>query len=307
MKKILVYCYNNTRIGYYSYHFIKWIFDAVRYNRFTDKHYTVNKFKEIQGYELNLCQPKTFNEKIQWLKFNDMDELKTQCSDKYLVREFIESEIGAEYLIPLIFTTKSAIDVTVEKLPDYPVIVKVNHASGKVFIVKDKQVINYNLMRESLTYQLRRNFYYGHREYQYKDIKPRIIIEKLLLYKNGEIPEDFKIHCFNGKPKFIQVDTARFTEHTRCIYDTSWNLLEVELQKPKGKRTDKPAQLEAMLQIAKKLSRMFLYVRVDLYEVNEKVYFGELTFTSGAGLEIFKPKSIDLLWGKELKLPVDDS
>ncbi|MFT5294388.1 MAG: hypothetical protein ACI9YH_000394 [Colwellia sp.] len=305
MKKLFIYCYENTRIGYYFYHSLKSLVDVFKFNRFTDRYYTIRKFKDVFNKDLDLKHPKTFNEKLQWLKLFDASSLKTTCADKLAVRSFVEKNIGNEYLIPLIYTTTNYENILPDKLPNYPFVIKTNHFSGKVFIIRDKSNVCFDEVRTSLKYQLRKNFYHGHRELQYKNIPPSIIVEKLLVDTDGNIPSDYKIHCFNGKPKYVQVDTARFTQHTRCMYDPDWSLLDFSLQKPKGKRTDRPAALEEMLKIAEKLSKKFLYVRVDLYEVNQKVFFGELTFTSGAGLEIFIPKSIDLLWGNQLDISVD--
>ena len=198
------------------YRNVKGLINFFRYNQYTDTAFTVKHFKKSFGFEPNLKSPQTLNEKIQWLKLNDMDDFKTMCSDKYLVREYIKRELGEEVLIPLVFQTYSPKDINLENLPDSPVIIKTNHASGHVFIIKDKSAQDFNEIQDSLKYQLRKNFYHSFREKQYKNIRPCILVEKLLQDVNGDIPKDFKIHCFNGQPTYIQVDTGRYVTQCRC-------------------------------------------------------------------------------------------
>ena len=219
--KIDEYIHTPNTIGNYIYFGLQTLINLFRYNKFTDTLFTKWHFKNVFGYPIDLNSPKTLNEKIQWLKLNDMDAVKTKCSDKFLVREYIKNEIGEEHLIPLVYQTYSPKNITVEKLPDYPVIIKTNHASGKVFIIKDKSTQDISEIQESLKYQIRQNFYHPFREKQYKNIKPCILVEKLLQDEDGNIPKDFKIHCFNGQPTYIQVEIGRFVGQERVIYDTN--------------------------------------------------------------------------------------
>jgi hypothetical protein len=254
------------------------------------------------GYQLNLESPQTFNEKLQWLKLNDMDAFKTLCADKYGVREHIKNTIGEQYLIPLALSTTDPKNITAEKIPEYPIIIKTNHASGKVFIIRDKQNEDFSLIQKHLGYQLKKNYYHGHREIQYKNIKPCVIVEKLLMDENGEIPNDYKIHCFNGVPKYIQADSGRFTDRKGGIYDVEWNFQHFRYAKLKSSESNKPKCLEKMVQLAKELSSQFVYARVDFYEVDGQVYFGEITFTPDAGFGKFHPPETDQMLGKELNL-----
>jgi hypothetical protein len=269
------------------------------YNKYTDVYFTKAQFKKTFGYPLNLKSPKTFNEKIQWLKLNDMQEINSLCADKFLVRAFIQKEIGDEYLIPLLYKTDNYESISEDKLPHYPVIIKTNHASGQVFIIKDKTIQNFDEIRSSLKYQLRNNFYHGLREIQYKNIAPCIIVEKLLQDEWGNVPKDYKVHCFNGKPKYIQIDTGRYVDQKRVIYDTNWNFIDIKWKEQEGK----PVTLDKMIELATLLSKSFIYVRVDFYEVKGKLYFGELTFTPGAGKQKFESLDIDRLWGDKIQLP----
>jgi hypothetical protein len=305
VKRIGEYIYTPNTFGNHIYRRMMIFINFFRYNRYTDTAFTVKNFKESFGFELNLTSPQTLNEKIQWLKLNDMDDIKTMCSDKFLVRDYIKKEIGEEYLIPLVYQTYSPKDIIPENLPDHPIIIKTNHASGKVFIIKDMSVQGFHEIQESLKYQLRNNFYHSFREKQYKNIKPCIIVEKLLQDKKGNIPEDFKIHCFNGKPTFIQVDTGRYVDQKRAIYDTNWNYVDVKWKENKGAVTDRPLTLDKMIEKATLLSQRFHYVRVDFYEVDGQLFFGELTFTPGGGRQHFESIEVDKLWGSKLKLPTD--
>ena len=269
-----------------------------------DKRFIKKKFIERLGYPLNLNNPQTFNEKIHWLQLNERSSYKTLCVDKYEVRDIIKKLIGEKHLIPLHFQCKTADGLDSFKWPNEPIIIKTNHASGQVFILKsEKQFVDeIDKIKKQLTKQLNYNFYHAQREWQYKNISPCIIVEKLLLMNANKIPNDYKFHCFNGKAKFIQVDSERFTEHRRIIYDTNWQEQKLEWRFPKANPTAAPPTLNKMIQLAEKLAAQFSYVRVDLYEVNNQIYFGELTFTPAAGLEPFHPEAIDKEWGEELNL-----
>lgn len=268
-----------------------------------DIKFTAKYYHKQFGTKLNLKKPESFNEKIQWLKLNYRIPLYTKCADKLAVRNYIKSKIGDPFLIPLIFSTKKIRDITPEKLPDFPFIIKTNHDSGNYFIVRDKKNQDWKKIRRELKKSLIKNYYFYWREWQYKNITPSIIIEKLLQQENGMVPYDYKFHCINGKVEFIQVDLDRETNHTRCLYDSKWNLLPFSYEYSKGKKTNPPNNLEKMICLAHKLSIDFTYVRVDFYENNNQIYFGELTFTPGAGIGKFSPMEWDLKFGQKLKLP----
>jgi hypothetical protein len=265
-------------------------------------------FLKRMGYELSLAHPRTFNEKMQWLKLNDRTSKHTLCADKYAVRAFIEKEIGERYLIPIFYHTSTLDEITRELLPDEPCIIKTTHDSGNTFIVRDKSRITENEWHHFKTKfqkSMHRNYYYWSREWQYKHIKPRIVIEKLLL-DNGEIPNDYKLHCFNGKVKFVQVDMDRYTNHQRNIYDIHWNRQDFRWKFPPGRDSSKPKYLDEMIRLAEKLAKPFYFVRVDFYEVMGAVYFGEMTFHPESGLGMIEPHEWDVKLGEMIKLPVDD-
>ncbi len=264
------------------------------------------RFKRILGYTLNLKNPKTFNEKINWLKLHERTILHTICSDKYAVREHIQKLIGPDYLIPLLFETKTPSDIIPESLPDFPFIIKTNHDSGGGIIVREKDKINWAKVRNDLTNRLNSNYsIFGKGEFQYKQIEPRVIVEKLLVDEEGKIPSDFKLHCFNGKLQFTQVDMDRHTNHTRNLYDLNWNFIECKWLYENGRLVDKPSKYDQMKVVAEKLARDFTYARIDLYLVEEHIYFGEITFHPGSGTEKFIPQLWDKKFGEMLTLPID--
>ncbi|MFT5249686.1 MAG: hypothetical protein ACI93P_001413 [bacterium] len=302
-RKIGIYLYQQGTIINIVFNWLTFVIHAIKFNPWTDKRFTQRAYKTAFGRTLDLESPQGFNEKIQWLKLNDRNSTKTLCADKYTVRSYVKSKVGEKYLIPLLLCTRNPLDIGPNNLPEFPIIAKTNHASGQVFIIKDKSYVDFIPIQDSFRYQLRKNFYHAHREWQYKNIIPRILVEKLLLDEEGHIPKDYKVHCFHGVPHYIQVDSERFSEHTRCIYDTEWNLQEIEYNKPRGDVSPRPTKLNEILNLAQVLSNDFIYVRADFYQVGEHVYFGELTFTPEAGRGAFSPLNTDLAWGKLIHLP----
>ncbi|MFY4743813.1 ATP-grasp fold amidoligase family protein [Aliarcobacter butzleri] len=275
----------------------------LRYLLIPDEKYIKYKFKKRFGYELNINNPRTINEKIQWLKLFDRSPLHTQCADKYLVREYIKNIIGEKYLIPLVFNTFEVKDINIENLPNYPVVIKVNHARG-VFLVRDKINIDLKNIQKKLKNELNTNFYYRTREWQYKNIKPRIVVEKMLLDEKENLPIDYKIWCMNGKVIMFQVDTGSQGNHIITFFDKNWKAFSFKKNYPTDQNVKIPNNLEEMTIIAEKLSKDFLFVRVDLYNINNKVYFGELTFHPESGFGKFYPENADLELGEKLNLGI---
>jgi len=260
------------------------------------------RFKIVFGFFPSFKDPKTFNEKLQWKKFYDHKKIYTLCSDKYLVRNYVKKIIGEKYLIPILQCVSDPSKIDFDKLPNQ-FIIKSNHASGQIIIVKNKNEINKKEILKKCKGWLKINFYYYGIEWQYKNIKPKIIIERLMLDENNKIPNDFKFHCFNGKVEFIQLDTGRFNEHKRTLFNKNWNILKFQfLSYKRDKRIKKPSKLKHMIKLCEKISKSFDYIRVDLYNIKNKIYFGELTFTPEAGFGNFSPNKYDLVYGQKLKL-----
>lgn len=302
MKHIISKYYRNTIIGYYLIRPFYLIYELIL-RIIPDDVFVKSQFKLKMGYLLNLKNPKTFNEKVSWLKLNDRTPLHTISADKFKVREYIAKKIGNEYLIPLILNTNNPQDIVQEKLPDFPIIIKTNHNSSGGIIIKDKQSVNWKRVRFDLKKLLHENYFYSSREWQYKNIKPSIVVEKLLLDENGNIPYDYKMHCFNGKLVFTQVDLDRQTNHTRNLYDNYWKFIPCKWIYKNGKQIEKPATYDKMQLLAEKIAEDFIYVRVDFYVIQKKLFFGELTFHSESGYGKFEPESYDQYFGSLLNLP----
>lgn len=308
MKKIFNKIYHHTVLGkvlIYVYHNI--------IKRFiSDKNYIENRYKKSIGKPLNLKDPKTLNEKINWLKLYQRTPLHTQCADKYAVRAYIKEKIGDSYLIPLHFKTENPKDIVPNNIPETPCIIKTNHDSGGGIFVFYKKSFDYKKAQNELKHRLNKNYYHNSREWQYKNIKPCILIEKLLLDSNGKIPKDYKLHCLNGKVQMIQVDIDRGTEnHYRNWYTTKWERENYHWSSDKGNGkftvpakfdVEKPSTLNDMISLSQVLSKDFDYVRVDWYDVEGKLYFGELTFHHDSGYSPIIPEKWDLILGERLKL-----
>lgn len=278
----------------------------------SDRAYAFHRFNLQFSYKLNLENPKSLNEKIQWLKLNDRTPLHTVCADKYAVRAYVNEKLGNEdILIPLLYYTADYQDIVPENLPEKPFILKANHTSGHNVIVKDKSQIDWQLIRNKYRKWLKINIYKSRKEWQYKNIPPKILVEELLLDENGELPIDYKFHCFHGEVKYIQVDIGRGSEtHYRNWYDVNWKRAPFKWTAEfNGKTTepadfdvDKPMSFEQMIEIAKKLSKDFVYVRIDLYDIKGKVYFGEITFHQDSGNRPIEPTKYDFELGDLIDL-----
>lgn len=302
MKEFLKLLYHDTAIGHLLLSPAKRLSDINPLRVLPEKTYIKLTFKNTFGYDLNLENPKTLNEKIQWLQLNDRTPLRTLCADKYAVRDYVKEKIGEEYLVPLIFHTTNPTDIVPGNLPDFPFIIKTNHGCGDYIIVKDKSTIDWKRVQKNLKKSLKSNYYYKAKEWQYKNIKPCIVVEKLLLDKNFNIPNDYKFNCFNGKLGFPEVHIDRYIDYRKNCYDSEWNILNCEWGAKRGSEVKKPKLLTKMILLAEILAKDFRYVRVDLYNLRDKIYFGELTFSPGAGFCRFNPPEWDRKFGNELKL-----
>ena len=253
------------------------------------------------GYRLNLKNPKTYNEKLQWVKVNFKHPLLTKLVDKYTVREYVMAK-APELLTKVYWSGFDAKEIPWDDLPN-KFVIKVTHGSGFNIICKDKNKINKNECIFKLNNWLKEKFLRCYGEWFYGVEEPRILIEEFLDAGDGKVPEDYKIFCFDGEPRFIAVDTDRFTNHKRNIYDLEWNFMKgVTLNFPNDNPLQVPEKLEELITYAKLLSQGFPHVRVDLYIVKDKVYFGEMTFTNGAGFDKIKPKEFDEKLGELFKL-----
>jgi hypothetical protein len=296
-------------LGFFIYKIIYKIGRYLKYDHKSDEKYLSELFFKRQGYKLNLNEPKTLNEKIQWLKIHNRAEFHTQMADKYAIREFIKEKIGEEFLVPLVYTTTNYYDVKPENMPDFPFIIKANHDSGSYLIVKDKNKVDWTKLRVDCRWWLSNNYYWFDREWQYKNIKPRIIVEKLLITKAGIIPFDYKINVINGKTEFIYVSVDRENANKRNIYNRNWEPLyftwankNKNTQELRGDEIEKPSSMDKMIEIAEEIGKLFPYVRVDFYDVDGKIYFGEITQHHGGGFDQIKPIDFDYKYGELINL-----
>lgn len=263
-------------------------------------------YKRVMKQELNLDNPKTFNEKIQWLKLYDSTPIKTRLADKYLVRDWVKEKIGEQYLVPLLGVYDKFEDIDFAKLPDRFVI-KCNHGCGWNIIVKDKSKLDLAEVKQKLDKWMHENFAFkfGY-ELHYRDIQPKIIIEKFIENQKSHDLYDYKFWCFNGKVEYIQFLSERnISELKMAFYDRDWNKQTFVYSHPLDKKNiQKPDNLKQMLMLAEKLSEGFPYVRVDFYRLdNGTLYFGEMTFTSASGDCIWNEKWINNYFGNLIKLP----
>lgn len=276
-------------------------------NFIPDKIYLRTVFKAETSYKLNLDHPRTYNEKLQWIKLYDRRPEYVIYADKYKVREYIAKEIGEQYLIPLIGMYKTVDEIPWEELPNR-FVMKCNHASGTNIVCKNKKELDIASAKENLNKWLKRNAYWGAREWCYKNIEPCIICEEFIETQDGNTPDDYKFMCFNGVPRLIQVHHDRYGDHTLDYYTPEWK--KADLQRIdaniSSNNITKPGKLEEMLMIAEKLSKDMYYARIDLYYVNSIIYFGEITMYPTGGFSTFTRYEDDLLLGSYMKLPTDN-
>ena len=256
---------------------------------------------KMTGVVLNIENPKRFTEKIQWRKIYDNSFVYSILSDKYLVRKWIQYKIGDTYLIPLLGVWDNVEEIEFSSLPN-SFVLKTNNGCATNIIVKDRQEFNQREAITNLKIWLKEPFWFNYGfEMHYSRIVPKIISEKYMKPDNGKNDlSDYKFYCFKGVPKYCQIIQNRTQGETIDFFDMEWNLQEFVGMNPKGKNSDvfptKPSNFDEMVNVASILACGFEFVRVDMYEINNKVYFGEMTFTPGSGIGKFNPEQ----WDKKL-------
>lgn len=254
----------------------------------------------------NLKHPKTFNEKLQWLKLYDRNPYYTKLVDKYEVKKIVAELIGEQYIIPTLGVWDSAEDIDFEKLPD-KFVLKATHDSGRVIICKDKSKLDIAKAREEMAYSLKRDFYALTREWPYKNVPRRIIAEAFIEDKSGDL-KDYKFFCFNGKVEFFKVDFNRFTGHKANFYDKDWNILQLEeIAYPSDKEQihKKPKNFDKMIELVEILAKKMQFIRIDFYNNEGNIYFGEITFFPNSGMVKYNPEEAENKLGALIKLPTD--
>lgn len=276
-----------------------------------DKTYLRIKYLLKTHRILHLNPPRTFNEKIQWLKMYDRDPIYSTMVDKYAVKKYVADRIGCQYIIPTLGVWECFDDINFDKLPNQFVL-KCTHDSGGLIIVKDKSKLNISQAKRKLETSLKHNYYWSGREYPYKEVKPKIIAETYMQENKQKANAckqshydglcDYKIHCINGEPQIIEIDFNRFVGHKRNLYTIDWEPIYSAIQYPYDFQYvfKKPSCHETMLQLARKLAANTKYLRTDFYIVDGKIYFGELTFYHDSGFSKINPISFDEELGRKL-------
>ena len=269
----------------------------------SDEKYLKLRYRLIMQSKLNLKNPKTFNEKMQWLKLYDRKPEYTKMVDKYEAKGYIKRKVGESYIIPTYGIYNRFKDINFDKLPN-KFIIKCTHDSGGTIICTNKKDFNKNIASKKIRKLLKHNFYYLGREWPYKNVKPRVIVEKLLENKDKSELKEYNFFCFNGEPKLVAVcfgdkKGVRYND----FYDIDFNKLDIKCEYDVSDEIEeKPKEYEQMLKISKKLSKNIPELRVDLYLCDEKIYVGELTFFHWSGFGRFKPEKWDYELGKLIKI-----
>lgn len=272
-------------------------------NRYiSDERYLAWKYKRRMGKRLNLQKPRAFTEKIQWLKLNWRYDILTRCSDKYEVRKFVEDRVGPELLKELYGVYSRVADIDINQIPD-AFVLKINHGCKQNIFCTKKSGLDWNRSAGRLKKYLKSKHYYIHREWSYKNIVPRIICEEHLT-KGGETLSEYNFYCYDGVPRLVEILEDKAGCRRVNMFDLNLNLLERKYKAPPlPAPVVRPIQFEKMLEYASRLSQGFPFVRVDLFHVNNRIYFGEMTFYPLAGLVQIHPESFDLFLGSYLQLP----
>lgn len=293
----------NNFLGAYCISLLHCVESVIVPKFINDEEAVLKDYKKISGKVLNLNNPKTFSEKNNWYKLNDRNPLMQQCADKVEVRSYVKSKGYEDSLNELIgvYDKVSAIDFS--SLPDR-FVMKASHGSHMNYIVDNKSTFNFSRAKKMVRTWLHQNIYWSRREWVYKDLKKRIIVEKYLEDTTGGLA-DYKFYCFNGKPAFLQYNSNRFSKDiVQNFYDLDWNLLPFGKSIPFNPNViiNMPVAFDKMVEMATSLCEPFQFVRVDLYEVNDKVCFGELTFFPAGGTPDFIPDEYDKIVGNMWEL-----
>lgn len=276
------------------------------FDRMSDQMYLKIVYRARMGEKLNLKNPVSFNQKLQWLKLHDRRGEYPAMVDKQLAKEYVSGRIGAEYIIPTLGVWNSFDEIDFDALPDRFVL-KCTHDSGGLAICRDKNSFDRAAVREKIERSLRRNFYLHGREWPYKEIKPRIIAEEYMENSDGSDLSDYKLHCFNGKMKLVLVCRDRYSDDglTEDFFSETWEHLPIRRPTiPNSKREIPcPETFQKMIALAEELSAGIPFLRVDFYEISGRIYFGELTFFPASGMSRFVPDEWDNIIGGWINLP----
>ena len=274
------------------------------YHNMPDIEYLKRLYKFKLGADINLKSPKTFNEKLNWLKLYDRKNIYTKMADKASAKKIIEKRLGKKYVIPTLGVYNSFDEIDFDYLPN-KFVIKCTHNSGGIVICVDKAKFNIAKARKKINHYMKKNYYYSYREWPYKNIIPRIIVEKYMNDGINTVLPVYKFFNFNNGPMVLQVIHGDKTSEERIDYfDLEWNRLPIRQNFKRSKEIpSRPKHFEEMIEVSRKLSSGFPFLRTDFYEIGDQVYFSEFTFYSDAGLERFYPEKWDRILGDRILLP----
>lgn len=293
---------NNLKRKLFSREVKNQIFSFFRF--IPDEIYLKILYRLRMGKRLNLDNPQTFNEKLQWLKLYDRKPIYTTMVDKFEAKKYVASIIGEEYIIPTLGVWERFEDIDFNQLPDQFVL-KCTHDSGGLVICRDKSSLDIEAARKKIKSSLKTNYYWVFREWPYKNVYPRIIAEQYLEDESKTELKDYKVFNFDGEPKLIEIDFDRFFSHKRNIYTTDWELINMAIQYPTdpNRNFDKPTVLEEIIDLSRKLSASIPHLRTDFYCIGDRILFGELTFYHESGFGKFSSPEWDYILGSWIKTP----
>lgn len=297
-------------VGFYNlFHFLGFNFKIKKYlNKSSYEKALVAWYEHYTGEALKLKHPQTLNEKIQWLKLYNSTELKMQLSDKYLSRNYISEITNEDFLIPILGVWNNANEIDFSKLPNQYVL-KCNHGCGYNIVVKNNQKSNKIKIKNTLNRWLKEDYSLKNgAELQFKNIEKKIIAEEYLEDSRGDL-DSYKVLCFNGEPKYILSDKRNSNnKKTRDIYDLNWELQNFTIgYSNSGIITQPPANIDKMIDAAKKLSKNFYFARIDFYNIDHKLYIAQITFSPAGGIQKFTPVEYNLQLGQMLNIPTDNN
>lgn len=285
---------------------IKWFLNKIFWGGFrhllSDRQYAKVRYWLIHGRVPNIETPILLSEKIQYLKLYERTGLRKKVADRIKVRDYVKDTVGEEVLIPQVTVFSKLTQQEWEMLPE-TFALKASHGSGFIRIVKDKSDENFEEVFAESERWLSTDYYKFGREWVYKGLERLLIVEELILDESGSVPSDYKFYCFDGRVKLIQVDLNRFTGQNRFLFDRSFEPIEATLYYPPGEEMPgRPAGMKEAINVAEELSKEFNFIRVDLYLIDGKVYFGELTNYPANGFQVFEPESFEIEMGSYLTL-----
>lgn len=277
----------------------------MKYSRFipSDILYIKVFYRLSMHQKLNLENPILYTEKIQWLKLKNTKPLFSKMVDKFESREIVSEKIGINYLIPLIGVWNSINEINFDELPD-KFVLKTTHDSGSYIVCRNKSQLNYNEVKKKLSKALKRNYFYRSREYPYKHATPRIIAEKYMYDETQLELNDYKFYCFHGVPKFVQITTGKGKTKNSVYYDMDFKPLPFTTSNWENspEKIRRPEKFQEMIDVSRKLSNGLTHIRIDLYYINNRIYFGEYTFHSSGGIIRFNPPEWNRIIGNWVML-----